>query len=304
VHGDAVSGILGGAGNLNPYMRGMAPGATLYTVDYDNGFQDITLSLHQIDSVTITNTSYSDGCNTGYTLASQTVDKQMYDNATLFHVFSGGNSNGLSDCGYGAGNQWANVTGGHKMAKNAIAVANLDQFGVIDPESSRGPAHDGRIKPEIAANGTNQMSTDDNNVYLQFGGTSGAAPGVAGCLVQLTHAYKSMHNGDIPEAALLKAVVLNSANDLGNTGPDFIYGFGHINARKALSILENNQYIAAAVAQGATNAPSRCLPAFRKSRSWWSGQTGRQVPTRPEHLSMTSTCDSNPAAATCFFPGN
>lgn len=35
---------------------------------------------------------------------------------------------------------------------------------------------------------------DISNTYQLFGGTSGAAPGVAGCLAQLTHAYKTLNN--------------------------------------------------------------------------------------------------------------
>ncbi|MFM7402177.1 MAG: S8 family serine peptidase, partial [Bacteroidota bacterium] len=114
-HGDGVGGIIGGAGNIDPAQRGMADGADVYAVDYVNDFLDQTLPLHLEKGVTITNTSYSDGCNAGYTLASRTVDQQIYENPTLMHVFSAGNSNG-TDCSYGAGNQWGNITGGHKMA--------------------------------------------------------------------------------------------------------------------------------------------------------------------------------------------
>lgn len=81
-----------------------------------------------------------------------TTDKQIFENKDLIHVFSAGNS-GNSDCGYGAGAGWGNITGGHKMGKNSIAVGNLNQDGVIENSSSRGPASDGRIKPDICANG-------------------------------------------------------------------------------------------------------------------------------------------------------
>jgi PKD repeat protein len=247
-HGDGVGGIIGGAGNIDPNQRGMADGTDVYAVDYVNSFLDQTLPLHLEKGVTITNTSYSDGCNAGYTIASQTVDKQIYENPTLMHVFSAGNSNG-SDCSYGAGAQWGNITGGHKMAKNAIATANLQADGTLETSSSRGPAYDGRLKPDIAANGTDQGSTNPDNTYQVFGGTSGAAPGIAGCLAQLTQAYKAKYS-EQPPAALLKGVILNTANDLGNTGPDFRFGWGHINAWRAWQLLQGQQFLTDTISSG------------------------------------------------------
>ena len=249
-HGDGVGGIMGGAGNLDPTKKGMASGSKVYAVDYESDFQDETLPLHIDQKVTITNTSYSNGCNAGYTLASQTVDQQIYENPALMHVFSAGNSNGL-DCGYGAGNQWGNITGGHKMGKNSIATANLSANLTLEGSSSRGPAHDGRLKPDISAHGAGQNSLDPNNGYQEFGGTSAAAPGIAGCLTQLTHAYKSLHNDEQPPSALLKAMLLNTANDLGNVGPDFRFGWGHVNIWRAFRTLELNRWKTGTVEQGA-----------------------------------------------------
>ena len=245
-HGDGVSGIFTGAGNLDPDNIGMASGAFLYVTDYQSNFLDETMSLHFNDDVIVTNSSYSDGCNAGYTNTTRTVDQQCYDNPTLLHVFSAGNSNN-NDCGYGAGDQWGNITGGHKQGKNVIATANVTNDGVIVGSSSRGPAHDGRIKPDIAANGANHISTDPNNEYAPFGGTSGAAPGIAGITAMLHSAYSDLFGGAIADAALLKACLLNTANDYGNKGPDFTFGWGLVNAGKAVKTLEENRWIKSTV---------------------------------------------------------
>jgi PKD repeat protein len=241
-HGDGVVGIVGGAGNLDPSKKGMAAGADLYSVDYVNSFQDLTIPLFQNEGVTITNSSYSDGCNVGYTIATQTIDQQLFNHPTLMHVFSAGNAN-PNDCGYGAGTQWGNITGGHKMAKNSIATANIYADATIVSSSSRGPAYDGRLKPDIAANGQDQESLNPNNGYQVFGGTSGAAPGIAGCLAQLTHAFRTINNVPDAPSALLKATILNTATDLGNVGPDYIFGWGHVNTWRALRLLEQNQWL-------------------------------------------------------------
>ena len=66
-HGDGVAGVATGAGNLDPTTRGAATGADLYVRNYVSNFLDGTLDLHQNEDVMITNSSYSNGCNTGYT---------------------------------------------------------------------------------------------------------------------------------------------------------------------------------------------------------------------------------------------
>jgi PKD repeat protein len=266
-HGDGVTGIIGSAGNLDPSYKGMAAGADLYAVDYVNDFQDNTLPLHQLEGVNATNSSYSDGCNDGYTLATQTVDQQLHQNPQLMHVFSAGNSGEL-DCGFGAGSIWGNITGGHKMAKNAIATANLYADGILEISSSRGPAHDGRIKPDIAAHGQNQGSTNPDNTYQVFGGTSGAAPGIAGCFTQLGQAFMAIENGVEAPAALLKATMLVTANDMGNKGPDFKFGWGHINANHALRLLEQKNWLQSTIDQSGNGTFVLNVPNNVKEARW------------------------------------
>lgn len=260
-HGDGVAGILAGAGNLDPTKRGMAAGADVFVVQYASSFLDTaTTDLINNGSVQITNSSYGDGCNDGYTTISRTVDTQTNNNPSLLHVFSAGNS-GTSNCGYGAGSGWGNITGGHKQGKNVIATANTFFNGSLAGSSSRGPAADGRIKPDITAHGQNQESTDENNSYLVFGGTSGAAPGIAGVSAQLYEAYASLNGGAFPESALIKATLLNTANDYGNTGPDFSFGWGMVNGLRAVQLIEDGRYLNSTISQGGSNNHSISVPA-------------------------------------------
>lgn len=259
-HGDGVSGIMAGAGNKNPTRRGMAAGADLFVVNYVSSFLDsATISRLADGTVQVTNSSYSNGCNAGYTAATRTVDTQMNTYAEALHVFSAGNSNN-NNCGYGAGTQWGNITGGHKQGKNVIATANTFYDGVLVNSSSRGPAHDGRIKPDIAANGQ-QTSTAPNNGYFAFGGTSGAAPGIAGISAQLFEVYADANGGALPEGALIKAALLNTANDAGNVGPDFKFGWGIVNGLRAGKLLEDGRYISDDVSQGGSNTHNITVPA-------------------------------------------
>lgn len=273
-HGDGVGGIMSGAGNLRPTARGMAAGSYMYVINYQADFLDNTMDLHFDNEVLVTNSSYSNGCNTGYTAIASTVDQQLFDNPTLMHVFSAGNSNN-QNCGYGAGTQWGNITGGHKQGKNAIATANLRRNAIIETSSSRGPAYDGRLKPDISAHGTGQVSANPNQTYQSFGGTSAAAPGIAGILAQLHQAYREMNSGETARASLLKASLLVTANDLGNLGPDFIFGWGHVNALRALKLLEENRYFDASIEQGVVQQFNLNIPAgvrMAKVMVYWHDQ--------------------------------
>jgi len=265
-HGDHCAGIIFGAGNRNPTTRGMAFGADLgvYGVSgsFANYYQafDSLYNHYNKYNIRITSTSYSDGNNTGYTTRARLMDIHINTLKDLTHVFSAGNA-GTSNYGYGAGAGWGNITGGHKQAKNVIAVGNLTYDDQLNSSSSRGPAKDGRIKPDICAVGTSVNSTINPNVYQQKTGTSMSCPGVAGTVAQLYHAYKSLNGGVNPPSALIKAAVMNTGDDLGNPGPDYKHGYGRINARRALGILQNNQYLQDSITQGATKTHTITVPA-------------------------------------------
>ena len=102
------------------------------------------------------------------------------------------------------------------MSKNTLTVGATDPSGQVPALSSRGPAYDGRIKPELVAYGE--------------GGSSEAAALVSGISVLLQQQYRDQHAGTLPPAALVKAVLLNSADDLGRPEVDFVSGFGQADA--------------------------------------------------------------------------
>ncbi|WP_417603113.1 S8 family serine peptidase [Owenweeksia hongkongensis] len=242
-HGDHVAGTIFGAGNLDPKGRGMAPGAEIYYQDYPDNLNNVDQDFNT-HGVRITSSSYSNGCNAGYTGFTRQMDLDMDDHNTVLHVFSAGNS-GTQDCGYGAGSVWGNITGGHKIAKNVVTVANLTRTDVLATSSSRGPSEDGRIKPDISAVGTSVYSTTDlpaPNSYTSKTGTSMSCPGVSGTLATLHEAYRDKVGGD-PHSSLLKGIALNTADDLGNPGPDFKFGFGRINARRAYNVIDAQTFI-------------------------------------------------------------
>jgi serine protease AprX len=101
--------------------------------------------------------------------------------------------------------------------------------------SSRGPCEDGRIKPDLVAPGTwiasaasiaapNEASiawSTIDDYYVYMGGTSMAGPHASGAAAVFVQYYKSQHANAMPSPALVKAALINSANELDqlNGGP-------------------------------------------------------------------------------------
>ncbi|MBU3677760.1 MAG: peptidase S8, partial [Chitinophagaceae bacterium] len=239
-HCDHVSGIVGGAGNFNPNTKGNASGSILHIYDdYDNLSNAATDYVNL--GIRITSNSLGQGCNGGYNANAVTSDNIINGQTSLLSVHSAGNS-GQSTCG-GVGQGFYTITGGYKAGKNVLAVGNVQKDDVIAPSSSRGPAKDGRIKPEICAVGTDVESTQPNNTYDNFTGTSMACPAISGSLATLIEAYRKTHANVDPRSDVMKAILMNTADDLGNTGPDYTYGYGRINARRAYEAIKNDHFL-------------------------------------------------------------
>lgn len=108
--------------------------------------------------------------------------------------------------------------------------------------SSIGPTDDGRIKPDVVANGVNVLSTSSTSAtaYSAEDGTSFAAPNVTGSLLLLQEYYAQKNSGAFMRSATLKALACHTAIDAGNVGPDYIYGWGLLSMPKATQVITDN----------------------------------------------------------------
>lgn len=230
-HASIMATLIAGAGNSGPGGEGAVPQARIASADYANLLPDPDASLTQV-GVSVQNHSYGTAIENYYGLEAQAYDAQARRQPALLHVFSSGNSGTQASP---AGNPyaglvgWANLTGQFKMSKNTLAVGATDALGQVAPLSSRGPAYDGRIKPELVAFGG--------------GGTSDAAALGSGAALLVQDAYRSRNAGQLPPAALVRAALLNSADPPGSAaGPSFVSGYGQLDALGAVRTVLAGRY--------------------------------------------------------------
>lgn len=227
-HATEMGTIMAGAGNSFITGRGVAKSASLTSSDFSDVLPDSDES-YQALNITIQNHSYGTKIENFYGGRAALFDESANNNEALLHVVSSGNL-GLEedvDGPYSGVVGFANLTGNFKMAKNILVAGSVDTVGRAIPFASRGPTHDGRIRPEVVAYST--------------AGSSNSAALVSGMAALLQQAYMENHGNQAP-SALIKAILVNSADDLGNEGPDFLTGFGNANGYKALDDLLNKRF--------------------------------------------------------------
>lgn len=181
-------------------------------------------------------------------------------------------------------------------AKNPIHVGAINSDGdSMTSFSSWGPCDDGRLKPVVSAPGCelgrlsgetsiySSLATN-NTTYGNMCGTSMATPAVAGTVALMLEEWRGQGHGganDRPLPALVKTLLVQTARDLGQDGPDFIYGYGAVDARGAvdLVIAGNGDLTAAstdwgtgAVGDGETDSYTMIVPTgsdeLRVSLAW------------------------------------
>jgi hypothetical protein len=106
---------------------------------------------------------------------------------------------------------------------------NPDKYG-ISVFSSKGPAGDGRMKPDIVAPGERIRSCIPGNEYLEVTGTSQATPFVSGAVAQLFHSKPSL----IGNPMKVKEILKKAARDLNRNA--FFQGSGLLDISRTLQI--------------------------------------------------------------------
>jgi hypothetical protein len=242
-HGSHVGGTIAAAG-LNPEAKGMAPAATLYSWYQESAAKYASRAISwpgEADRMVVTNTSLGSTGNGRYGASDQARD----DWARLFPYTI------MFQCAGNAGSDYETLNGTSKESKNHFTVGSVVDVtrnsagaitggGGIVASSSRGPTDDGRIKPDIVANGNGVYSIGSTaGSYGRRSGTSMSTPNATGSAILLQDYFSKRFPGHLLRSDTLKGLILHTADDAGRTGPDYIYGHGIMNVHAAAKIIKS-----------------------------------------------------------------
>jgi hypothetical protein len=169
---------------------------------------------------------------------------------------------------FSAGNEGPSGLTRPKVAKNVISVGNseglrstlagtaADNMDDLAADSSRGPAADGRIKPDLVAPGTaitggrsgpNTLSGNIDSFHRWSSGTSHSAAHISGAAALFSSLY-GQSTGERVTPSLIKAALINSTVDLNGQGtseaiPNGNEGWGRPNLKTVLTPGVNVKYV-------------------------------------------------------------
>jgi len=263
-HATHVAGTIGAAGTA-ALAKGMAPKVAIDSYDWNSDYTEMTAAgaatATDTTRLTVSNHSYGVGFETAaeyvpymgaYETEASTTDA-LAGGLPYYQIF------------WAAGNEQDYLTtkGGYQsitfngLAKNVITIAagnDAIASGVRSPSagslayfSSQGPCDDGRIKPDLTANGVDLYSSvaftppagtaSSTTSYDTYSGTSMATPNAVGSSILLQQLYTREFPGQRLRASALKALLINTADDVGRAGPDYQYGWGYLNAKAAADLI-------------------------------------------------------------------
>jgi hypothetical protein len=237
-HATMMATLIAGLGNTGPSGKGVAVKARLSSSDYQRLLPDENNYFKNAD-ITVQNHSYGTTLENYYGAEAVAYDQQVYTMDTLLHIFSSGNigNTAPADGTYKGLSGYANLSGTFKQAKNVLVIGGIDTGYNVPVLSSKGPSFDGRISPQLVAYGQ--------------AGTSDAAATTTGIATLVQEAYQQEYSVT-PSAAMAKAIMVNSADDINTPGPDYSSGYGLLNAIAAVRTIKDKRLFTGDVTSGNT----------------------------------------------------
>ncbi|HPA40630.1 MAG TPA: S8 family serine peptidase, partial [Candidatus Hydrogenedentes bacterium] len=332
-HATHVAGTVGGSGAASGgTYRGMAPGVTIQSYGFEDDGSgtflytnpgdieaDYTAAVNTYGAVIANN---SIGTNTAangfpceyegdYGVTDQVIDALVRGSlgSPMRIVWANGNERGNGRCG-----TEYHTTAPPACAKNHITVGALNSNNdTMTSFSSWGPTDDGRIKPDISGPGC--QSNDDGGVtscdvasdtaYTTMCGTSMAAPTVTGLCALILQDFKALHPADpLPRNSTLKVLLAHNAVDVGNIGPDYLFGYGSVRVTDTIDFMRGGSFREDSLDQGEAMfyiVPVTAGDPFLKVTVAWDDAPGA-VNTIPELVNDLDLTLTAPDGTTVHYP--
>ncbi|GJQ31122.1 MAG: hypothetical protein HBSAPP03_30060 [Phycisphaerae bacterium] len=281
-HATHVAGTIGGAGVFTANNRGMAPGVSILSAavnisgvsgwlysnpcdieaDYTSAYN---LGAHLANNSIGTNVNTNNfpcSWEGDYNTTDAVIDSIVRGSSAVTNnnpfriVWAAGNERqGSARCG-----ATYNTIGPPAGAKNHLSIGALNANNdSMTSFSGWGPTDDGRMKPDFCApgcqsggdNGVTSTTSASDTSYGVSCGTSMAAPTTTGLSALFLQDWRAQFPGQPdPRNSTLKAFYAQTAVDLGNTGPDYTFGYGSIRIQAAIDAMRTGQFRQDTVSQG------------------------------------------------------
>lgn len=138
----------------------------------------------------------------------------------------------VNSAGNWGGSFW-NYIGAPADGFSVLSVGAVDAFGSIASFSSVGPTYDGRVKPDVVAQGSGTSVINSSNQVTSGSGTSFSGPIIAGAVACLWQALPNKTNLEIIELVRKSAHLYPNYN--------YSYGYGIPNFAAAYILSTNNK---------------------------------------------------------------
>ena len=244
-HGTMVLSTMGAnwAGNL----VGTAPGASYWLIRTEDGDSEYLIEeLNWVSGAELADSVGADIINSslGYTEFDNILQNHTYEDmdGNTTPVTNGADmaaSKGLvvvNSAGNSGSSQWQYI-GAPADGDSVFSIGAVDEMGNYAGFSSTGPTYDGRIKPNVVAQGQGSAIIDPWTGDVSYGsGTSFSSPITAGMVACLWQANPDKRNTELMTAIQMSGSQANEPdNYLGFGIPDYLF------ANNLLTVVDKNK---------------------------------------------------------------
>ncbi len=243
-HGTAVLSTMGA--NVPGQMIGTAPHADYYLLRTEDGASEYIIEEYNwVSGAEFADSAGADVINSslGYTTFDDPAQDHSYEdmNGNTTPITIGADiaaSKGMlvvNSAGNSGNGSWYYI-GAPADGNEVLSIGAVDAGGNLAGFSSRGPTSDGRIKPNVCAQGAGAVVADPwGGSFTYSSGTSFSSPIIAGMSASLWQGAPDKTNLEIMQA------LMDNGNYAENPNNDYGWGIpNYLNAYTFLTVIEDS----------------------------------------------------------------